>query len=112
MVAFHCNKIIPTYYTQSEFTVRYIHFVVSRVDSSFKVRLNWLLSTIKLTYKILSYIKTFSSKDFFSYFKNNSPYFLICNAEEYKNIFDEDFIILTLYGQNSFFRRFSGHNLR
>ena len=42
MFAFHCNKIIPKYYTQSELNVRYIHFVVSRVDSSFKVRLNWL----------------------------------------------------------------------
>ena len=64
MFAFHCNKIIPKYCTQSEFTVRYIHFVVSRVDSSFKIRLNWLMSTIKLTYKILVYNKTFSSKDF------------------------------------------------
>ena len=75
MFAFHCNKIIPKYFTQSEFTVRYIHFVVSRVDSSFKVRLNWLMSAIKFAYKILLYIKTFSSKDFFSYYKYNSPYF-------------------------------------
>ena len=52
MFAFHCNKIIPKYFTQSEFTVRYIHFVVSRVDSSFKVRLNWLMSAIKFAYKI------------------------------------------------------------
>ena len=94
MFAFHCTKIIPKYYSQSEFTVRYIHFVVSRVDSSFKVRLNWLMSAIKLIYKILLYIKTFSSKDFFSYFKNNSPNFPIYNAEEYGNIFEKDFIIL------------------
>ena len=80
MFAFYCNKIILKYYSQSEFTVRYIHFVsysklLSRVDSSFKVRLNWLMSTIKLTYKILLCIKTFSSKDLFSYYKNNSPLF-------------------------------------
>ena len=57
--AFHYNKIVPKYYTQSEFTVRYIHFIVSRVDSSFKVRLNWLISAIKLIHKILLQIKTF-----------------------------------------------------
>ena len=39
MSTFHCDKIIPGIYTQSEFTVRYIHFVVSRVNSNFKVRL-------------------------------------------------------------------------
>ena len=45
MFAFHCDKIIPKYLNLSEFTVRYIHFVVSRVDSNFKVRLNWLMSS-------------------------------------------------------------------
>ena len=94
MFAFHCTKIIQKYYSQSEFTVGYIHFVVSRVDSSFKVKLNWLMSAIKLIHNILLYIKTFSSKDFFFYFKNNSPYFLIYNAEEYENIFEKDFIYL------------------
>ena len=50
------------------------------------------MSVIKLTYKI-QFIKTFSSKDFFSYFKKNSSYFLKHNAEEYKNIFEKCFII-------------------
>ena len=63
---------------------------MSRVDSSFKVRFNWLASIVKLIYKILLYIKPFSSKDFFSYFKNNSPYFLIYNADKFENIFEED----------------------
>ena len=49
MFAFHCDKIIPKYYTQSEFTVRYIHSVVSQDNSNFKIRLNWLISAIKLT---------------------------------------------------------------
>ena len=31
--------------------------------------------------------------DFFSYFKNNSPYFLIYIAEEYENIFEKDIIL-------------------
>ena len=52
------------------------------------------MSAIRLIYKILLYIKTFSSKDFFSYFENNSPYFLVYNAEEYESIFEKDFIIL------------------
>ena len=52
------------------------------------------MSVIKLTYKILLFAKTFSSKGFFSYFKNNNPYFLIHNAEEYENIFEKDFIII------------------
>ena len=51
---FHWDKKFPEYYTQSEFTVRYIHFGV----------LNWLMSVIKLTYKILLFVKIFSSKDF------------------------------------------------
>ena len=51
------------------------------------------MSVIKETYKILSFVKIFSSKDFFSYFKN-SPYILIYNAEEYENIFEKDFIIV------------------
>ena len=64
MSTFHCDKIIPSIYTQSEFTVRYIYFVVSRVNSNFKVRLKWSMSVTKLTYKILLFDKTFSSKDF------------------------------------------------
>ena len=91
---FHCDKKILKYYTKSEVTVRYTHFVVSKVNSNLKVRLNWLMSVTKLTYKILLFVKTFSSKDFFSYFKNNSPYFLIYNAEEYEIVFEEDFIIV------------------
>ena len=51
------------------------------------------MSVIKETYKILSFVKIFSSKDFFSYFKKSS-YILIYNAEEYENIFEKDFIIV------------------
>ena len=49
------------------------------------------MSVIKLSYEILLFVETSSSKDFFSHFKNNSPYFLIYNAEQYENIFEEDF---------------------
>ena len=52
------------------------------------------MSSIRFTYKILFFTKTFSSMNFFSYFKNNSPFFLIYNAEEYENIFEEDFIFV------------------
>ena len=90
----HHNKFFPQYYYQSEFTVRYIHYVVSRVDCNFEVRINWMLSIARIGYKIILYIKTLSSKDLFSFFKNNSPYFLVYNAEAYENIFEKDFIIL------------------
>ena len=40
MFTFHCDKIIPKYYIQSEFTVRYIHLVVSRVRAPIHERLS------------------------------------------------------------------------
>ena len=47
-----------------------LHFVVSRVNSNFKLKSNWWLSVIKI-----GYIKNFANKDLFSSFKNNRPYF-------------------------------------
>ena len=100
MFAFHCNKTIPKSYTKSEFTVRYIHFLVSRADSSFKVRLNWLMSARKLTYKLLLYILKLFPVRIFSYYKNNSTYCLIYNAGKYEKYFEEDFIILNEFANS------------
>ena len=49
-----------------------------------------------VTYKILLFIETFWSKDFISYLKNNSSYFLIYNAEEY-DIFSEKTSLCNYY---------------
>ena len=65
---------------------------MSRVDWNFKVHINWLQSIIKLRYRFLLYIKTLSTKELFSFFTNNSPYFVVYNAKGYENVFEKDLI--------------------
>ena len=52
------------------------------------------MSVIELTYKILLFVKTFSVRIFSLILRITAPYFLIYNAEEYEDIFEEDFIIV------------------
>ena len=78
-------------YFQSEFIVNFIHFVHSRVVCNYKIKNS--IQVLQFFYHLFKYFKTFTSKDLFSYFKNNSHYFLAYHQDEYNEIFEPGFII-------------------
>ena len=78
-------------YFQSEFIVNFIHFVHSRVVCNYKIKNS--IQVLQFFYHLFKYFKTFTSKDLFSYFKNNRHYFLAYHQDEYNEIFEPGFII-------------------
>ena len=86
-IFFHFKKR----YFQSEFIVNFIHFVHSRVVCNYKIKNS--IQVLQFFYHLFKYLKTFTSKDLFSYFKNNSHYFLAFHQDEYNEIFEPGFII-------------------
>ena len=78
-------------YFQSEFIVNFIHFIHSRVVCNYKIKNS--IQVLQFFYHLFKYFKTFTSKDLFSYFKNNSHYFLAYHQDEYNEIFEPGFII-------------------
>ena len=84
-------------YYQSEFIVNFIHFLTSRVQSDSNISLS--IHFIRTLYYIFTFFKTYSSKNIFSYFKNNSHYFLVYNLEFYEQVFESEFVIVTDFSE-------------
>lgn len=96
---FHLHKIRKFHfkkrYYQSEFIVNFIHFLASRLHTSSNVSLT--IHSIRALYYMFTFFKTYSSKNIFSYFKNNSHYFLVYNLEHYDKIFESEFVIMNKF---------------
>ena len=90
------NSLFRKKYFQSEFIVSYIAYINSRVKSNFEKKYR-LLYLIKFLYKCFLLFKTLSANELCLFWKNNSHYFIVYNAEIYKDFFEEDFIILNSF---------------
>lgn len=80
-------------YYQSELIVNFIHFLTSRIHSDSNISLT--IHFIRTLYYLFTFFKTYSSKNIFSYFKNNSYYFLVYNLEHYEQVFESEFVVVT-----------------
>ena len=87
------NKFVKKRYFQSEFTVLFIAYVNSRVESNFERKYKTIY-LLKFFYKFFLLIKTLSANDIFTFWRNNSHYFIVYNKEKYEDYFESDFIIL------------------
>ena len=87
------NMVVKKRYFQSEFTVLFIAYVNSRVESNFERKYK-IIYLLKFFYKIFLIIKSFSANDVFTFWKNNSHYFMVYNKNMYDDFFESDFVIL------------------
>lgn len=84
-------------YYQSEFIVNFIHYLASRHYANLNSNVSFAIHLIRALYYISTFFKTYSSKNIFSYFKNNSHYFLVYNLEHYDKVFESEFVIMTKF---------------
>ena len=87
------NKCAKKRYFQSEFTVLFTTYVNSRVQSILERKYK-IIYLLKFSCKIFLMIKSYSATDVFTFWKNNSHYFIVYNKNMYDDYFESDFFIL------------------